>query len=68
MRRYQFEMYLDKVFDFSPKVGALPDSGSRHVRHNRKKIFDAVFLGTACQFPTFDLIELIQYGVRNADG
>ena len=56
MRRHQFETYLDKVFDFSAKVGALPD-GRQSPRHNGKKIFDAVFLGAACQFPALHRIE-----------
>ena len=56
MRRHQFETYLDKVFDFSAKVGALPD-GRQSPRHHGKKIFDAVFLGAACQFPALHRIE-----------
>jgi len=56
LRRHQFETYLDKVFDFSAKVGALPD-GRQSPRHNGKKIFDAVFLGAACQFPALHRIE-----------
>ena len=56
MRRHPFETYLDKVFDFSSKVGALPD-GRQSPRHNGKKIFDAVFLGAACQFPALHRIE-----------
>lgn len=56
MRRHPFESYLDKVFDFSSKVGALPDS-RQSPRHHGKKIFDAVFLGAACQFPTVHRIE-----------
>jgi hypothetical protein len=54
--RHRFEAYLDKVFDFSTKVGALPD-GRRSPRHHGKKIFDAVFLGAACQFPAVHRIE-----------
>src|SRR5258708_25854596 len=49
-------MYLDKVFDISAKVGALPD-GRQSPRHHGKKIFDAVFLGAACQFPAVHRIE-----------
>ncbi len=56
MRRHPFETYLDKVFDFSAKVGALPD-GRQSPQHNGKKIFDAVFLGAACQFPAVHRIE-----------
>jgi hypothetical protein len=46
----QFETYLDKVFDFSARVQALPE-GRRFPQHSGKKIFDAVFLVAACQFP-----------------
>lgn len=56
MRRRQFETYLDKVFDFSAQAGALPDL-RQSPRHNGKKIFDAVFLGVACQFPALHRIE-----------
>jgi len=56
LRRHPFETYLDKVFDFSAKVGALPD-GRQSPQHNGKKIFDAVFLGAACQFPAVHRIE-----------
>ena len=56
MRRHQFEAYLDKVFDFFARVDALPE-GRRYPRHPGKKIFDAVFLGAACQFPALHRIE-----------
>jgi hypothetical protein len=56
LRRHPFETYLDKVFAFSAKVGALPDS-RQSPRHQGKKIFDAVFLGAACQFPALHRIE-----------
>jgi Transposase DDE domain len=56
LRRHQFETYLDKVFNFSAKVGVLPDL-RQSPRHNGKKIFDAVFLGAACQFPALHRIE-----------
>ena len=56
MRRHRFETYLDKVFDFSAKVEALPD-GRKSPRHHGNKIFDAVFLGAACQFPALHRIE-----------
>ena len=56
MRRHRFETYLDKVFDFSAKVEALPDS-RKSPRHHGNKIFDAVFLGAACQFPALHRIE-----------
>jgi Transposase DDE domain len=56
LRRHPFETYLDKVFDFPSRVGALPDS-RQSPRHHGKKIFDAVFLGAACQFPAVHRIE-----------
>jgi hypothetical protein len=56
LRRHQFEAYLDKVFDFSTQVEALPD-GREFPRHTEKKVFDAVFLGAACQFPALHRIE-----------
>jgi hypothetical protein len=55
-RRHRFEAYLDKVFDFSATVGTLPD-GRQAPQHPGKKIFDAVFLGAACQFPAVHRIE-----------
>jgi hypothetical protein len=54
--RHRFEAYLDKVFDFSSHVEALPE-GRRYPYHSGKKIFDAVFLGAACQFPAVHRIE-----------
>ena len=56
MRRHPFETSLDKVFDFSTKVGALPD-GRQSPRHGGKNVFEAVFLGAACQFPALHRIE-----------
>ena len=56
MGRHQFEAYLDKVFDFSDRVAALPE-GRIYPRHPWKKIFDAIFLGAACQFPALHRIE-----------
>ena len=50
MSRHQFEVYLDKVFDFSDRVAALPE-GRSYPGHPWKKVFEAVFLGAACQFP-----------------
>jgi hypothetical protein len=55
-RRHRFEAYLDKVFDFSKAVQALPD-GRKFPQHQMKKVFDAVFLGAACQFPALHRIE-----------
>jgi hypothetical protein len=56
LRRHPFETYFDRVFDFSSKVVAFPDS-RQSPRHHGKKIFDAVFLGAACQFPAVHRIE-----------
>lgn len=56
MGRHQFEVYLDKVFDFSDRVAALPE-GRLYPRHPWKKIFDAVFLSAACQFATVHRME-----------
>ena len=56
MRRHEFEVYLDKVFDFSAQVHGLPE-GRQYPRHPWPKIFHAVFLGAACQFPTLHRIE-----------
>lgn len=56
MSRHQFEAYLDKVFDFSQRVGALPE-GRQWPQHPWKKIFDAVFLGAAMQMPSLLQIE-----------
>ena len=44
------------MFDFSAAVEALPDS-RKFPRHKEKKVFDAVFLGAACQFPALHRIE-----------
>ncbi len=56
MPRHQFEAYLDKVFDFSERVGALPE-GRQWPRHPWHKVFDAVFLGAAMQMPSLLQIE-----------
>ena len=56
MSRHQFEVYLDKVFDFSKRVGALPE-GHQWPQHPWKKVFDAVFLGAAMQIPSLLQIE-----------
>jgi hypothetical protein len=52
----RFEAYLDKVFDFSQLVGALPE-GRHCPRHPWQKVFDAVFLGAAMQIPSLLQIE-----------
>jgi hypothetical protein len=56
LSRHQFEAYLDKVFDFSQQVGALPE-GRQWPQHSWKKVFDAVFLGAAMQMPSLLQIE-----------
>lgn len=56
MQRHQFETYLDKVFDFSTRVAELPD-GRCYATHSARKVFDAVFLGSACQFASLHRIE-----------
>lgn len=40
MSRHQFEVYLDKVFDFSDEVAGLPE-GRQSPPHPCKKVFDA---------------------------
>ena len=56
MSRHQFETYLDKVFDFSDLVSALPE-GRQFPVHSWNKVFDAVFLGAAMQIPSLLQIE-----------
>jgi hypothetical protein len=49
LHRHQFESYLHKVFDWGGLVAALPE-GRQNPLHPWSQVFDAVFLGTACQF------------------
>jgi hypothetical protein len=56
LSRHRFEAYLDKVFDFSQCVGALPE-GRQSPTHPWQKVFDAVFLGAAMQIPSLLQIE-----------
>lgn len=56
MSRHRFEIYLDKVLDFPCRVAALPEE-RQYPRHEWQKVFDAVFLGAACQFPSVHRIE-----------
>ena len=56
MRRRQFETYLDKVFDWSVRVAALPE-GRQSPRHPWPKVFDSVFLGGAIQIPNVHRLE-----------
>jgi hypothetical protein len=44
------------VFDFSTAFEALPD-GRKFPRHQEQNVFNAVFLGAACQFPALHRIE-----------
>ena len=50
------EVYFDKVFDFSHQVEALPD-GRGYAFVPAKRVFDAVFFGSACQFGPLHRIE-----------
>jgi hypothetical protein len=49
LHRHQFETYLDKVFDWTASVAAMTE-GRHNPLHPWPKVFDAVFLGSACQF------------------
>lgn len=51
MSRHHFEAYLDKVFDFSARVRALPE-GRQWPQHPWRKVFEAVFWGAAMQLPS----------------
>jgi hypothetical protein len=51
LSRHRLEAYLDKVFDFSRLVAALPE-GRQSPQHPWRKVFDAVFLGAAMQIPS----------------
>ena len=56
MQRHQFEAYLDKVFDWRRLTAALTE-GRQYPLHPWSKAFDAVFLGSACQFGPLHRIE-----------
>lgn len=56
MRRHQFETYLDKVFDWSAWAATMTE-GRHNPTHPWPKVFDAVFLGSACQFGPLHRIE-----------
>ena len=56
MHRHQFEAHLAKVFDWDGLVAALPE-GRKYPAHPWPKVFDAVFLGSACQFGPVHRIE-----------
>ena len=56
MRRHQFEGYLDKVFDWKRLTAALSE-GRQDPLYPWSGVFDAVFLGSACQFGPLHRIE-----------
>lgn len=56
MRRHQFEGYLDKVFDWQRLTAAFSE-GRQNPLYPWSKVFDAVFLGSACQFGPLHRIE-----------
>jgi hypothetical protein len=56
LSRHRFEVYLDKVFDFSERVNALPE-GRQSPRHSWRQVFAAVFLGAAMQIRSLLQIE-----------
>ena len=56
MVRRQFESYLVKVFGFADLVAALSE-GRTYPLHAWRKVFDAVFLGSACQLASTHRIE-----------
>jgi hypothetical protein len=56
LRRHQFEAYLDKVFDWTAAVAAMTE-GRQHPPHPWPKVFDAVLLGSACQFGPLHRLE-----------
>ena len=56
MQRRQFEAYLDKVFHWSARVATMPE-GRQSPRLPWKKVWDAVFLGTAVQIPSLHRLE-----------
>jgi hypothetical protein len=56
LSRHRFETYLDKVFDFSSRVDALPE-GRHSPTHPWQKVFEAVFLGASMQIPSLLQVE-----------
>jgi len=56
LRRHQFEGYLDKVFDWKRLTAALSE-GRQDPLYPWSGVFDAVFLGSACQFGPLHRIE-----------
>jgi hypothetical protein len=56
VQRRQFEASLDKVFDWSARVAALPE-GRQFPRHPWSKVLGAVFLGAAAQIANLHQVE-----------
>ena len=56
MQRHQFETYLDKVFDWQ-QLTASQTEGRQYPIYPWPELFDAVFLGSACQFGPLHRIE-----------
>ncbi|MBZ5621499.1 MAG: hypothetical protein LAQ69_22645 [Acidobacteriia bacterium] len=56
MQRHQFEAYLDKVFDWR-RLTAVLTEGRQYPLYPWSEAFDAVFLGSACQFGPLHRIE-----------
>ena len=56
MHRHRFEAYLDKVFDWKRRTAALTE-GRQFPLYPWSEAFDAVFLGSACQFGPLHRIE-----------
>jgi hypothetical protein len=56
LSRHQFEGYLDKVFDWQRLTAALSE-GRQDPQYPWSEVFDAVFLGSACQFGPLHRIE-----------
>lgn len=56
MQRRQFETYLNKVFDWSGRVAALPE-GRQSPPHPWQQVWDAVFLGAVVQIPNLHRLE-----------
>jgi hypothetical protein len=56
LRRHQFEAYLDKVFDWTAQAASMAE-GRQNPTHPWPKVFDAVFLASACQFGPVHRIE-----------
>ena len=56
MQRRQFESYLDKVFDWE-QLTAAQTEGRQYPIYPWPEVFDAVFLGSACQFGPLHRIE-----------